>query len=231
VKRNDHPSIARGASGPARRTGGSSSLLDEAYDAIKHRITICAFRPGEYLNEAEISVTLGIGRTPVHQALDRLMIEGLVEVMPRKGVMVKPVSLEDVLQTIEVRLLNEVHGVRLAADRASATDIKQMSATLDRAAKELPSRNVEQLMLLDQEFHGLIAIASRNLVLSNVLGRLHDRSLRFWVISLTAAGHHAAVHEQHVAILDAIRAHDADSAAAAMRHHIEAFRQNLMKSV
>ena len=113
--------LAKARTGARRKAApreAATSLLDTAYEEIKHRITICAFRPGDYLNEAEISTTLGIGRTPVHQALDRLMVEGLVQVMPRKGIIVKPVSLDEALQTIEVRLLNESYCVRLAADRA-----------------------------------------------------------------------------------------------------------------
>lgn len=211
--------------------GSGRSLLEEAYGAIKHRITTCAYRPGEYLNEAEVSASLGIGRTPVHQALDRLRVEGLVEVMPRKGILVKPVSLDEVLHTIEVRVLNEVHGVRLAAERASTAEVDEMAAILERAAAALPDRDTETLMGLDRDFHGAIARASRNEVLADLLGRLHDRSLRFWVISLNAPGHHAAVHEQHLAILDAVRARDPDRAAAAMRDHIDAFRRNLMQTV
>src|SRR4051812_42750255 len=94
----------------------ASSLRDTAYAAIKHRIITCAFKPGEFLNEASVSATLGIGRTPVHQAIDRLMLEGMLDVMPRKGVIVRPVSLDEVMQIIEVRLLNECPCVRLATD-------------------------------------------------------------------------------------------------------------------
>src|SRR6266849_7948115 len=93
----------------------AASLRDAAYDAIKHRIITCAFRPGEYINELQLSSMLKIGRTPVHQALDRLMMEGMVEVIPRKGVIVKPVSLHDVMQMIDVRLINETQCARLAA--------------------------------------------------------------------------------------------------------------------
>ncbi len=209
----------------------TSSLLDAAYEQIKHRITICAFRPGDYLNEAEISTMLGIGRTPVHQALDRLMVEGLVQVMPRKGIIVKPVSLDEVLQTIEVRLLNESYCVRLAADRASAGEMDELTSILERARMELASRDGERLMRLDREFHGALARSARNPVLADLLGRLHDRSLRFWILSLTTPGHHLSVHEQHLAILAAIRDRDPDGAEQAMRAHIEAFRRNLTQTL
>src|SRR5687767_10822325 len=109
------------------------SLRDAAYDAIKHRIITCAFKPGEYLNEAYVSATLGIGRTPVHQAIDRLMLDGLVEVIPRKGVIVKLVSLEEIMQIVEVRLLNESYCVRLAAERAERADIAELSDIVARA--------------------------------------------------------------------------------------------------
>src|ERR1700742_4044211 len=92
---------------PTPEQPATSSLLDTAYEKIKQQITACEFRPGDYLNEADLSERLGIGRTPVHQAIDRLMMDGLVQVMPRKGIIVTPVSLDDVLQTVDVRLLNE----------------------------------------------------------------------------------------------------------------------------
>ena len=73
---------------------------------------------------------LKIGRTPVHQALDRLMMEGMVEVIPRKGVIVRPVSLNEVLQIIETRLINECYCSRLAAERANNSDIAELADVL-----------------------------------------------------------------------------------------------------
>ena len=210
---------------------GTSSLLETAYEQIKQHITACEFRPGDYLNEAELSSQLGIGRTPVHQAIDRLMMEGLVQVMPRKGIIVTPVSLDSVVQTIEVRLLNECCCARLAAERANEEDIRILDDIFARAEAELPRRSSERLMRLDREFHGAIAQSSRNAVLADVLGRLHDKSLRFWILSLNTPGHHARVHAQHRAIIDGIRAHDPLAAEQAMRDHIEDFRRNLLSSL
>ena len=219
-------------SDPRRDAGGrAQSLRDAAYEAIKHRIITCAFRPGEYLNEAYVSAMLGIGRTPVHQAIDRLMLEGMVDVMPRKGVIVKPVSLDEIMQIIEVRLINETHGVRLAAERAERDEIVHLSDVLARAGQWMEMRDSEQLMLLDREFHNVLALASKNNVLADTLSKLHDRSLRFWFISLNRPGHHSTVHAQHEAILAAIRDHDAAGAEEAMRSHIQDFRNNLTRSI
>ena len=207
------------------------SLRDTAYEAIKHRIITCTFKPGEYLNEAYVSAILGIGCTPVHQAIDRLMLDGLVEVIPRKGVIVKPVSLAEIMQIVEVRLLNEGYCVRLAAERADQDDIAQLSDILARARQWTEARNSEHLMLLDREFHSIVARASQNAVLRDTLVKLHDRSLRFWFISLNRPGQHESVQRQHEAVLTAIQARDPDGAQDAMRAHIEAFRKNLTENL
>jgi len=204
-----------------------ASLRDAAYDAIKHRIITCAFRPGDYINELQLSSDLKIGRTPVHQALDRLMIEGLVEVIPRKGVIVKPVSLNEILQIIEVRLINETYGSRLAAEHADDSNLAELAEVLKRAKYSASQRNVENMMLLDREFHLLIARCGKNEVLEELLRSLQERSLRFWLISLNAPTQYESMHKQHDAIFAAIRRRDPDKAEAAMRTHIEAFRANV----
>src|ERR1051325_4203710 len=201
----------------AAQAGATASLRDKAYDAIKHRIITCAFRPGEYINELQLSAFLKIGRTPVHQALDRLMVEGMVEVIPRKGVIVKPVSLNEVLQIIEVRLINEPFGARLAAEQANDADLVELADVLKRAKHWASLRNVENMMLLDREFHLLIARAAKNEVLIELLRNLHERSLRFWFISLNAPAQHESVQIELSSILDAIRQRKPDGAEAAMR--------------
>lgn len=210
---------------PSRRV--AASLRDTAYREIKHRIITCAFRPGEYVNELQLSARLNIGRTPVHQALDRLMVEGMVEVIPRKGVIVKPVSLNEVMQIIEVRLINEPLGARLAAEHASDADLSHMAEVLERAKHWESVRNVENLMLLDREFHLAVATAARNEVLTEFLRNLHERSLRFWFSSLNAPTQYQLVHDEHAAILEAISRHEPDKADTAMRRHIESFRRNV----
>ena len=207
------------------------SLRDAAYEALKHRIITCAFKPGEYINEAAVSATLRIGRTPVHQAVERLMLEGMVDVIPRKGVIVRPVSLDEIMQIIDVRLVNESYCMRLAAERADENEIRELSEILTGARQWIGARNGEQLMRVDREFHGVLARASKNTVLADCLAKLHDRSLRFWFISLNQPGHHKGVQAQHEAILAAIKNRDAGRAEHAMRSHIEAFRQNLTRGM
>ena len=213
--------------GPSRRRTPHLSIRDQAYEAIKDRIITLQFKPGECINEASVSELLGFGRTPVHQAIDRLMLEEMVEVIPRKGVIVKPVSLNEVLQIIEVRLINEPLGARLAAVHANDADLTEMADVLKRAKHWASLRNVENLMLLDREFHLLVAKAAKNDVLTELLRNLHERSLRFWFISLNAPTQYQLVQDEHATILEAISRRDTDKADVAMRRHIESFRKNV----
>jgi DNA-binding GntR family transcriptional regulator len=213
----------------ARRRLPRQSLRDAAYEAIKHRIITCAFKPGECINEVGVSALLGFGRTPVHQALDRLMLEEMVEVIPRKGVIVKPVILHDVMQMADVRMINEAACAKLAAAHADDAHITGLADVIERARRAIANRDVHAMMMLDREFHLLLARAGNNPELVEVVRRLNERSLRFWFISFTTPDHHCTFQEQHEAIFAAVRDHDADEAERAMRVHIDTFRRSVAR--
>lgn len=207
------------------------SLLDQAYNEIKLRIITCGYRPGEVLSEAAISDELEIGRTPVHQAIHRLMMDGLITIMPRKGVMVAPVGVDEVMEIIDVRLVTECYCARLAADRADDSELQHLQKIVDASEKVTNQRDVEKMMLFDREFHDTLARAARNTVLADVLRSLHERSLRFWFISLRDPDHHRNVLAQHRAIVAALQSRQPDAAENAMREHILAFQRNVTRQV
>jgi len=222
----------RSASRVTRRNGGGKterlSLRDSAYEVIKRRILTCAFKPGDRINEVAVSELIGLGRTPVHQALDRLRLEGMVEVIPRKGVIVKPVIGKEVSQIADIRALNETYCARLAAERADLADIRSLRQIVADAKAAIAAKDVEAMMTLDREFHLRLARASRNDELAEIIRNLNERSLRFWFISFTS-DHHRSFQRQHQAILDAVARHDGDAAERAMRAHIDAFRGGISR--
>src|SRR5258708_4143535 len=106
----------------------AGSLSDQAYDAIKEKVITLYFLPGQYLNEAAICKLLDLGRTPVHQALQRLQVEGLIAVVPRKGVIIQPDSISQILEFLDARMVVEGDLARLAATHASALDVKELQS-------------------------------------------------------------------------------------------------------
>jgi len=207
------------------------SLRDEAYELIKARIIMCAFRPGEVLSEAAVSAALAIGRTPVRQAFDRLMRDGLVEVLPRKGIVVRPITQDEVRDMVEVRLLNEGFCARLAAERAEPHHIAALTTNVALGLDAAAARDVATLMALDRDFHATISAAAGNPVLAEILRNLHEKAQRVWFVSLRAPEHHHRVVREHAAIVEALRLRNSDAAEAAARAHIRSFADNLNRQL
>jgi DNA-binding GntR family transcriptional regulator len=207
------------------------SLREQAYLEIKRRINRLEYRPGAYLNEAQISRQLKIGRTPVHQVVDRLMLEGLVQVMPRKGVVVQSISLEQVLNILEARLVNEPYCTGLAAERATSHEIARMQELLVSAGPLIRARDREKLMNLDRTFHRLISDAAHNSIIGNILTMLHERSLRFWFIAFGDDLQLRRIDDEHQAILSAFKRRDRAEAEVAMRAHIASSRNHIMRAI
>ncbi|MFZ3120538.1 MAG: GntR family transcriptional regulator [Variovorax sp.] len=200
-----------------------------AYARLKGGLTTLAYKPGEYLNTATLMDSLRLGRTPINHALHRLANEGLVQIIPRKGVMVSPLSIDDALDLIDVRVVNEALCVRLAAARVTEPElqhIRELAAQFDAAAAQ---RDITRLMNCDRLFHEAIAAASRNQVLIEILKVLHARSQRFWAISLSAEGHLAEVTAEHQAIIAGLEKGNADAVAQAVQSHVESFRRSLLQ--
>ncbi|MBC9208328.1 GntR family transcriptional regulator [Roseomonas aerophila] len=205
------------------------SLQEQAYRDIRSRIVSCRFRPGSRLNEAEVATLLGLGRTPVRQAFDRLRMEGLVIVHPRRGVEVRGFEAGELLEIVEARLVNECHAAGLAALRATPRDIAALEDILLRSTAATPVEETETLMRLEREFHGLLAQIAGNTVLAGILRNLQDRAIRFWFVASGQQPQRQSVVAQHADILGAIAAGDRAGAEAAMRRHIEDFRASVLR--
>jgi DNA-binding GntR family transcriptional regulator len=207
------------------------SLMHQAYDALKLAIITLEYRPGAVLVESRIREKISYGRTPVHEAVARLALEGMLDIMPRKGIVVRPLSLDEALSNIEARLIVEPACARLAAERATADDVAEITRILARAKPMLARRDVQGLMLNDRAYHNAIARAARNPTLETILERLHERSLRFWFISLSDTHHLTQVDREHREILDGLTRHDGEAAESAVRAHIESFRDTIKQTI
>lgn len=205
------------------------SQNDQAYALLKERLTTLVYRPGDYLNTASLMEGLGLGRTPINHALHRLSNEGLVQIIPRKGVLVSPLSIDEALDLIDVRLVNEVLCVQLASVRITATELAEIRALAKRFDAAVLERNMPHIMNCDRLFHEAIAAASRNQVLIEILKVLHARSQRFWAISLSAEGHLAEVSAEHEAIIAGLAQGSAEAVSNAVQSHIESFRRSLLQ--
>jgi GntR family transcriptional regulator, rspAB operon transcriptional repressor len=206
------------------------SLADVAYTALKEKILKLYFLPGQYLNEGALCELLGVGRTPVHQALQRLQHEGLVEVMPRKGVIVQPGSIPEILKILDSRVTIEADLARNAASRVTPEEAAELKKLARVKTGGGTRSQLDDFVEADRAFHRRFAELAGNPVMSEIARTLHDRSIRYWYLHLWQTFDGRASGSEHTEIADAIARGDGEAAASAVRAHIESLRTRLMRA-
>ncbi|MBV8510985.1 MAG: GntR family transcriptional regulator [Xanthobacteraceae bacterium] len=212
---------------PASKGG---SLAEQVYEQLKEKIITLHFLPGQYLNEGALCAMLGAGRTPVHQALQRLELERLVEIMPRKGVIVQPDSIAEILKILDSRVTVEAELARNAAQQRTAEDTEVLKMLARRGYGNGQPADVDTFITGDRAFHEQFAKMAGNVVLSEFARSLHERSIRYWYLHLWQTMDTRATIRQHSAIADMIAKGDGEAAAKAVRDHIESLRERLIKA-
>lgn len=201
------------------------SLSDRAYYRIRELIVSLALPPGSILNERELMQELGLGRTPVREALRTLAREQLVEVYPRRGIFVSSVDVRDLAGLSEVRLALETAGARLAAERATLEDrerCNELLADLERAVDEHDER---ALIELDQRIHRHVYTCTHNAFLARTLEEYYVLTLRIWFLALDRVARLEDAVREHRELLGAIRDGDQGRAEEVMRRHVLGFER------
>jgi len=229
-KRTSSPPARKPARQPGKPSTKSASLTEQAYEAIKEKVITLYFLPGQYLNEGAICELLNLGRTPVHQALQRLQQEGLIDVVPRKGVIIQPDSISQIIEFLDARLTVETEIARQAALHATAQDVNDLQSILDSPSDvQNGGGEISAFVERDHAFHAKISEASRSRVLGDFARSLHERCTRSWYLHLWQTLDTGASDKQHRDVLKAIRNRNGDAAAKAMRDHLTNLRERVVK--
>ena len=211
--------------GPAEpRRDAERSLTDRAYVALEEMLCTLRLEPGVVLSEGALSETLGIGRTPVREALQRLAREGLVTVLPRRGVLVSEFNVKKQLRMLEVRRELERLMARSAATRATSQERTRFEVIAREMHESAHAGDDIRFMRLDHEFNVLVSQATRNEFATEAISLMAGLSRRFWFMHYRQAGDLAVISRLHADIANAIAAADEAAAAAAsdtLLDHIE----------
>ena len=199
--------------------GESASLADQAYYAIRELIVSLDFAPGDPISERDLTDRLGIGRTPIREALRQLSQEKLVEVFPRRGMFVTTVDVRDLTRLCEVRAI-------LAAERATQEDLNEIGGLLEEL--ESGRRRSDRLLIdLDERIHRTIYRSAHNHFLEETLEEYYALALRIWMMALEQTNALRDAVEEHHGVLDAIARGAGTRAAERMRAHVEHFEDTM----
>ncbi len=191
-------------------------LTDLAYQRIEELIVTLRLAPGEAVSEYQLSEQLGIGRTPVREALQRLSREKLVVILPRRGVMVSAINVKEQLRLLEVRREVERLVVRSASRRANAEEYARFAALAVLFDASGAANDDVEFMRADRDFNDLCLQAARNDFASGAMSLMNGLSRRFWYQHYKQAADLPQTARLHAAIAQAIAKADADGAARAL---------------
>lgn len=210
---------------------GGESQADLAYREIRALIVTLELPPGSLLSEPELQERLGLGRTPIREALRTLANERLVEVYPRRGMFVAALDPRDLAALSEVREQLEPYAARLAAQRRTDEDldvIDELIADLDAVAV---APDMRQLIELDQRIHHHIYRCAHNDFLQDACDQHYMHALRIWFLALDRVSHLGDAVAEHRDLLVAIREGDADQAAKVMSSHVTGFETEVRRAI
>ena len=191
------------------------TLTDKAYTYLEELIVTLKLPPGSAVSEAMLSRRLGIGRTPIREALQRLARERLVTILPRRGVIVSDINVKSQLRLLEVRREVERLVARSAARRAAPAERAQFTELANQFEKSARQNDDTTFMRVDRAFNELCVAAARNEFAAGAMGLMQSLSRRFWYLHYQQAADMPETAKLHADIARAIAKGDEPGAAAA----------------
>jgi DNA-binding GntR family transcriptional regulator len=206
------------------RGATASSMI---YSDLRAQLLSLQRRPGEAISEAEIALSYGVSRTPVREAILKLSDEGLLEIFPQSGIIVSRIAVAALPEAIIIRKALEETTARLAAERATSSQILALRATLERQREAEAARDSEAFHQADEAFHATIAEIAGHPGIWRLIQQVKVHVDRYRRLTLPQRGRIAQVITEHEVILTAIEAHDPTRARIAMDHHLERLLDNI----
>jgi len=214
---------------PPRRT-----VTEDVYHALKRDVLTLRHRPGEPLREQDLADRYGASRVPVREACRRLQQEGLVESVPYKGYFARRISLKEIADCFDLRLVLETHAVRSAVARVREEGLERLSRLEALGSAEYrrsDPASYEDFLARNLEFHTALAEVGGNSRLLRVLRDLIESMQRFFFLGLDLGDFGAEMREEHEELVWLLREGDEEGAVATTRRQIERSRERILKAL
>ena len=206
-------------------------MVDRVYALIRHDILTCTLAPGAAISESALAERYGFGKAPIRTALSRLKQEALVHSSPRRSYVVMPITLRDVRELYELRLLLEPASCRLAAGKVDAERLAKLDAICQLGYEAGDPDSTLRFLDANQRFHLTVAEATGNRRLMRTLAQVLDELARVMHIGLAQGNHAAELQHEHASLLEALQAGDGERAEALCKSQITASRDMVISAV
>jgi len=207
------------------------SIAEKAYRRLRLAIVECRLAPEQRLTEASIARQLRVGKTPAREALRRLVVEGLARVTPRHGYTVSPITLRDVEELFELRLLVEPAAASLAAGRLDGQVRGRLEQLSRLGYREGRRDSLRKFVRANTEFHAQIARLSGNRRFAGLVSQLLSESERLINFGALLHPQSRETVDEHRRLIDALAGGESDSARRIMEEHVRTTRQMVVESL
>lgn len=209
------------------------SMYLEAYEGIKEAIINLHLSPGEFLSENNLAKALDMSRTPVREALKKLSNEGLVQIIPGKGVSVAPVSIKDLKEIYEIRKSLECLALNTSLNRITTEELDELESkwmNLISLLKNNEDVDWRQVSRYDNQLHSMIVNKCDNDRLKDFVKILKQQILRYQVMAAKALGNAEETVNQHLKIIELMKKRDLESLKVLLEEHFDSSEQSIINS-
>lgn len=200
---------------------------EQVYKKLRDAIVFGDLNPGEKLVERELSKMFNIGTTPIREAIRQLESEGLIEVFPNRGALVKKITLKDAVDAYEVAAILEGYAAKIAAKKATEPEKKKLRLLADDVARALKAKDYRTYLQKNERFHDALHQIAGNSVLSKQINAVRNQFFRFLGIIASLPGHSEKALRAHEEILKAIERGDPEKAGQCIKRHLREVKADL----
>lgn len=206
-------------------------LREVVFNTLREAIVKGELKPGTRLMEVQLAEKMGVSRTPIREAIRKLELEGLVNMIPRKGAHVADLSVKDIMDVLEVRASLDGLATFLSASRITDGELKELRQIQSQFTAYMEKGNLHGTVKKDVEFHDVIYRSSRNEKLIQIVSNLSEQVHRFRIIYLKDYSSPRNVAKEHSEIIDAISSKDPEIAQKVAASHIKNQEVTIIKSI
>jgi DNA-binding GntR family transcriptional regulator len=211
------------------KTRAVENLSARVYNQIKNLILCNEFMPGQKLHHQQLSERLGVSRTPVREALTRLVQEGYVSFLPNRGFTCKEIRMQEAEELYELREAFEAFAVEKAIANLTDSALDLLREKMNSYGRDVQNRFTRERLVYDQDVHLEIARLAGNETLTSMLAHVFERIvLKRRTDGLYDPARGTTAHQEHLQLLEAIERRDPREAVAIIRSHIQAGKKNVM---
>ncbi|MGH7826894.1 MAG: GntR family transcriptional regulator [Candidatus Binatia bacterium] len=217
---------------PKTRARVAENLSARVYQQIKHLILNNEVLPGQKLHHQELSERLGVSRTPVREALTRLVQEGYVSFLPNRGFTCKEIRMQEAEELYELREAVEAFAVEKAIENLTDSALNQLREKMELYGEDVRNRFTRERLMYDQEVHLEIAQLAGNEMLKQTLRHVFERIvLKRRTDGLYDPARGITAHEEHMTLLKAMEKRDIQQAVNIIRAHIQQGKKNVLSDL